>query len=63
MSYQESCFGPGQQRDPAAVDEKVAFQRPAGELPEKVREREVTNQWLGKAATSISRTSVAATHM
>ena len=35
MSYQESCFGPGQQRDPAAVDEKVAFQRPAGELPER----------------------------
>ena len=35
MSYQESSFGPGQQRYPAAVDEKVAFQRPAGELPER----------------------------
>ena len=41
MSYQESCFGPGQQRDPAAVDEKVAFQGPAGELPGKKQKREL----------------------
>ena len=38
LSYQQSRFGSRQQRDPAPVDEKVAFERPARELPEKQRE-------------------------
>ena len=34
LSYQQSGFGPRQQRHPASVDEKVPLERPAGELPE-----------------------------